>query len=143
MSYDPYEHLDDEARNDFEVRQHLWAKRRLADTVDTKAKVAKMLAEVKPGPKVCNMLISRDSKGEDGQGKAKTTPCGKPGTRMLALTGDWTCAEHDPLRREHHRCEACERHLVVEQCEHRDGAWRCSVPFIPHDGAHIHMTLEG
>ncbi len=95
MTYDPAEFMDEESYNDFAVRQHLWAQRRLADSeVDTKAKVAKMLAEVTPGRKVCSMFVTTG--GLEGE-KAKRSICGKPGTRLLRLTGDWTCTEHDPL----------------------------------------------
>lgn len=118
--YDPLDHMDDVARNDFEVRQHLWAQRRLADLdqVDTKVKVAKMLAEVVPGPKVCGHISGRD------EGRKR---CGAPGVRMVALTGSWFCAEHDPLN----------------PCSERDGPWRCSVGFTGHGWPHRLMTLEG
>lgn len=94
--FDPLEHMDDAERNDWEVRQHLYAKRRLAelDTVDTKAKVARMLAEVAPGPKFCGMFVTTG--GVEGE-KADRKICGNPGVRMLAITGDWCCREHDPL----------------------------------------------
>lgn len=88
--FDPLEHMDDAARNDWEVRQHLYAQRRLAelDEVDTKAKVRKMLAEVIPGPKVCGHISGKD------EGRKR---CGAPGVRMIALAGSWVCREHDPL----------------------------------------------
>lgn len=96
MSYDPTDFMDEAERTDFEVRQHLFAQRRLRDLdqIDTKEKVRKMLAEVVPLPKVCAMAISVG--GEEGE-KAKRTVCGKPGVRMIRLTGDWVCAQHDPL----------------------------------------------
>lgn len=92
--YDPLEHLDEAARNDWEVRQHLYAQRRLAelDEVDTKAKVRKMLAEVVPGSKVCGHISGKD------EGRKR---CGAPAVRMVALTGSWFCEGCDPLRQIH------------------------------------------
>lgn len=108
--YDPFEHLEDEARNDYEVRQHLFAKRRLAelDTVDTKAKVEKMLAETKVGPKVCAMAMSAGADDLDTK-KADRRICGKPATRLLRLTGEWTCHEHDPLAKPYWGQRCCTR----------------------------------
>jgi hypothetical protein len=99
VSYDPYEHMDEAERTDFEVRQHLWAQRRLAevDQIDTKAKVEKMLAEVKPGPRFCAMFVTTAEADELEGKKATRQVCGRPGVRMIAFTGDWVCREHDPL----------------------------------------------
>lgn len=96
MTYDPYEFMDEAARTDFEVRQHLYAQRRLREIeqIDTKAKVQRMLADVAPGPKVCAMAVTAGA--EEGE-KAKRKVCGAPATRMIRLTGDWVCPDHDPL----------------------------------------------
>jgi hypothetical protein len=133
--FDPLERMDDAARNDWEVRQHLYAQRRLAelDEVDTKAKVRKMLAEVAPGPKVCGHISGKD------EGRKR---CGAPGARMIALTGSWTCREHDPLGDEWTNCTVCGSREVV-LCDTRDGPWACSAGVKGHGWPHRLMTLEG
>lgn len=92
--YDPFEAMDDVERNDFAVRQHLYAQRALRDLeqADTNEKVAKMLAAVEPGPKVCGHISGKD------EGRKR---CGAPGVRMVAITGSWFCAGHDPLGQIH------------------------------------------
>ena len=149
MSYfDPVEHMDSAELADFEVRQHLWAQRRLAeaDTVDTRAKVARMLAEVRPGPKVCGMFVTAG--GVEGE-KAKRAICGRAGVRMLALTGHWTCEEHDPLRRPGPPT-CCVRAAVDEDgrpviglCADHAGSWECTAGIAGHGWAHRHTRLGG
>lgn len=92
--FEPYEHLDEEGRNEWAIRDHLYAQRRLAELDEraTKEKVAKMLAAVVPGPKVCGHISGKE------QGRKR---CGVPASRMIAITGDWVCAEHDPLGQIH------------------------------------------
>lgn len=138
--YDPTEHMDEAGRVDFEVRQHLYAQRRLReiDEIDTKARVAKMLAEVVPKRQVCSMFLTEGAvEGE----KAKRVVCGKPGVRMLALTGDWCCADHDPLRHELVRCTNCNQPLEV--CRDRSGPWVCSAGARGHGWPHRHTILGG
>lgn len=96
MSYEPLDFMEESERTDFEVRQHLYAQRRLRELgeIDTKAKVRKMLFEVVPGPKVCGMYVTIG--GDEGE-KAKRRVCGAPGVRMVRITGHWVCASCDPL----------------------------------------------
>lgn len=146
--YDPLEHMDVAERADFEVRQHLYAQRRLAeiDQIDTKAKVRKMLAEVEPKRQVCAMSVSP---GAEAGEKAKRTVCGKPGVRMLALTGHWTCADHDPLR--HQGPTPCcvrqevddEGRPIIPVCDETDGVWGCTAGHAAHGRAHRFSRLEG
>lgn len=119
-TWDPWEHSSTEERNEWAIRDHLYAQRRLAglDQTDTKAKVARMLAEVVPGPKTCGHVSGRD------EGRRR---CGAPAVRMIGLTGGWLCGLHDPLR----------------PCPERDGPWRCSVGFAGHGWPHRLTTLEG
>lgn len=135
VTYDPWDHASEEETNDFAVRQHLYAQRRLAelDEVDTKAKVRKMLAEVVPGPKVCGHISGKD------EGRKR---CGAPGVRMIALTGSWTCREHDPLGDGGWtNCTLCGSREVV-LCDTRDGPWVCSAGVKGHRWPHRLMTLE-
>lgn len=110
--YDPYDHMEEADRVDWEVRQHLYAQRRLREVaeIDTKAKVAKMLAEVKPGPKVCTMAMSSGADDLDGK-KADRRICGKVATRLIAVTGDWTCADHDALAKPYWGASCCTREV--------------------------------
>ena len=135
------------SRVDFEVRQHLWAQRKLAEaeTIDTKAKVAKMLAEVKPGRKICGMTLS-PGRSENDDKKPKPVICGKPGTRMLGLTGNWTCDTHDPLRRPETpvccvRAEKDDGRTVIETCADHDGLWECTAGIVGHGWDHRFTKL--
>lgn len=141
--YDPVEHLDDADRNDWEVRQHLWAQRQLQDVdrVDTRAKVEKMLADVVPKARVCTMLRS-PGQGELGEGSKQRTVCGRVGVRMIATTGDWTCAECDPLRGDWESCPVCDPKDLVG-CTARDGPWGCCAGLDGHARDHRFMRLEG
>ena len=139
--YDDYAYMDEAERTDFEVRQHLYAQRRLAeaDTVDTKAAVEKMLARVEPKRAVCVMFVTEGAvEGE----KAKRTVCGKPGTRMLKLTGDWTCDEHDPLRHPGPPTTRC-CGLEYELCAEHEGPWECTAGLEVHAGPHRFTRLGG
>lgn len=141
MTFDPMEHMDIEERADFEVRQHLYAQRRLAeiDTVDTKAKIAKMLAEVVPKRQVCAMAVTVG--GEEGSDKPKRIICGKPGVRLLALTGDWTCESCDPLRRPGPPVERCCGLDELEPCAEHDGPWECAAGLEGHGWPHRFTKL--
>lgn len=62
-----------------------------------------MLAAVVPGRAVCS--YTRIQKGSrsmwtdaEGEEAKRTIVCSEPGIRMLAITGTWFCAEHDPLQ---------------------------------------------
>lgn len=140
--YDPLEHLDEAERNDFEVRQHLYAQRQLRDLdrIDTRAKVAKMLAEVVPKAKVCSMLRAP---GVDdlGEGSKQRAVCGRAGVRMIASTGDWTCAECDPLRHPAPPVTGC-CGKEITTCDERAGAWGCTAGITGHGWPHRFMRLE-
>lgn len=111
--YDPIERLDEVDRNEWAVRQHLYAERllaRLPDDAERRRRIARELSEMQPrSPWCCRR------------------GCDRPGSRTVRITGDVFCAEHDPLR----------------LCEERDGPWKCSVGFAGHGWAHRLMTLEG
>lgn len=137
--YEPTDFMDQADLNDFEVRQHLYAQRRLAEaeSIDTRAAVEKMLARVEPKRQVCTMLVTAGA--AEGE-KAKRTICGQAGVRMIRLTGDWTCADHDPLRHPGPLVSfKGPAELII--CEHRDGPWFCSAGLTVHPGPHIHSIL--
>lgn len=148
--WDPWEGADEGERNEWAVRDQLYAQRRLADVdagrVNSREAVRKMLARVVPGPKVC--CYARKEKGrrsmwgEEDEAPAKVFVCKAPGVRMVALTGDWFCAEHDPLRLEHHRCETCERHDPIRPCPEHEGPWCCSAGIEGHAWPHRLLILD-
>jgi hypothetical protein len=148
--WDPWEAADDEERNEWAVRDQLYAQRRLAEIeagrVNSREAVRKMLARVVPGPKVC--CYARKEKGkrsmwsEEADESTRIFVCKKPGVRYVALSGNWYCEEHDPLRLEWHRCLACEQHQGIEVCSEREGPWRCSAGIAGHRWPHRMMILD-
>lgn len=98
MPWDYEESLSEEEHNERAVRDQLRARRMLEEAVDdnrARQRVREWLAEVKPGPQVCS-YAGRWKAGENGEPVGQ--PCGALGVRMVALTGSWFCADHDPLR---------------------------------------------
>jgi hypothetical protein len=83
--WDPAERLDDEARNDWEVAQHLYAQRRLRDLEERGHRRSQLFSEPQNGPRCCR------------------AGCGRTDTRLIRLTGDVVCPAHDPLVRCHDR----------------------------------------
>lgn len=140
MSYDPWEFADEIERNDWAVRDQLRAKRILADIetgkANSKERVRQMLAAVNPGPRVCGQVGSR----VDGKpGKV----CGKPGVRLIRLSGTWCCEEHDPLRRPAPPTTGCCGLTEIVLCRARQGAWECTAGIVGHAWPHHFMRLRG
>lgn len=146
--WDPLEHMEDDEVNDFAVRQELFARRRLADIdsgeIDAAEKNRKMLAAVVPKAKVC--CYTRVEKGRRGDLDAdepkRKVVCHNPGARYVALTGDWFCHEHDPLRRPGPPVTGCCGQGIVV-CSERDGAWACGAGITGHGWPHRFSKLEG
>lgn len=100
--------VSDEERNEWAVREHLRAQAILAQgeaelAARARANTERMLAEVVPRRPIC--CYARIEKGRrsmwaalDAEEPKKHFVCNAPGERMIAITGDWFCAEHDPLR---------------------------------------------
>lgn len=93
MSYDPLEHMDVADRADWEVRQHLWAQRRLRD-LETKGYARAQLTDEHNGTTCCR------------------AGCGRAAVRWMRLTADVPngfCAAHDPLAVPHWGAACCVR----------------------------------
>lgn len=138
--YDPWETADEAERNEWAIRDHLYAKRRLAELAekgsDSKQRVRKMLEAVVPGPKFCGQVGSRID-GKPGK------VCGKPGVRMIALTGTWVCAGCDPLNRPAPAVTRCCGRSEIELCDARQGAWGCTAGIADHAWPHRFRRLRG
>jgi hypothetical protein len=81
VTYDPLEHMEVDDRVDWEVRQHLYAQRRLADLEERG--------------------YTRVRLTDEHNGTTCWRPgCNRPAQRWLRLTADvpnGVCKEHDPL----------------------------------------------
>lgn len=108
----------DEERNEWAVRDQLRASWLLRhDDVEleemARARVRALLDSVVPGPPVCSYV----PRWKPREGEPVPGPCGAPGARLVALSGTWFCAVHDPLRQCGTPCETglfeegpCRRH---------------------------------
>lgn len=123
--WDPYEHLDDEGRNEWAVRDQLRAQSYLreleAGRVNAREKNRRMLAAVVVKPRRCCYVRT-----ETVNDTKRKIFCGGVGIRMVAMTGDWFCHEHDPLN----------------GCGERDGSWRCGVDVPAHGWPHRFTVLD-
>ncbi|MFN2591498.1 MAG: hypothetical protein ABR532_01520 [Candidatus Dormibacteria bacterium] len=88
--YDPAEHIDADDRADWEVRQHLWAQRRLRD-LEQKGYARTPLFDTPQNGDRCHR------RGCRGTG------------RLIRLTGDVVCPGHDPLAVPHWGAACCTR----------------------------------
>ena len=78
--YDPWDHLDDEQRNEWEIRQHLYAQRRLAELEREGRRSGRaLLVDTATSTRCCR-------KG-----------CNRTDVRLIRLTGEVVCPTHDPL----------------------------------------------
>lgn len=122
-----FDHLPEHEQNEWAVAATLRAKRWLADQRDGYDPVErnrKMLEAVVPKARVC-------------------CRCRRPGERMVAITGDWFCAEHDPLNRPMAPPARCCGRTEIEVCDARRGAWSCTAGITGHGWPHRFRRLRG
>lgn len=91
MSYDPYDHLGEDDRHDWEMRTWLAAQRRLRDLEERGHRRTQLFDRAEHGERCCR------------------AGCQAAGVRLVRLTGDLFCPAHDPLAAPHWGRPCCVR----------------------------------
>lgn len=122
--YDPSDHVANDDRHEWEMQTWLRAQRRLRQLEGERPSGRNLLVNVATSDRCCR------------------PKCSKPG-RLIRLTGDVICPDHDPLLRDDVRiCTECGK-TEIELCRERDNGWRCSAGIKGHGWAHRMTILEG